>query len=114
MLKVLDGLPDKRPLPLDLTSACRIRSCAALHIGRKAAHAQLVSHWDEMLQELSRSGQRVLSRDLTHGEWPWQCWIAALSSEGMMTDAIGPGIQRFLVELRADLLCPYCRSRFPK
>ena len=48
-----------------------------------------------------------MSRDLTYREWPWQCWIASLSKEDMMVEAIGSGIYEFYVETRSELRCPY-------
>ena len=48
-----------------------------------------------------------MSRDLTYREWPWQCWIASLSKEDMMVEAIGSGIYEFYVEIKSALRCPY-------
>ena len=84
------SFPEKRPVPLDIEAARRIRSCADLFVGRKAAHKELKSHWDDMLPNLRRSND-VVVRDITCQEWPWQCWIASLSNEAMMVEAIGSG-----------------------
>ena len=47
--------------------------------------------------------------DLTRGEWPWQHWVAGMTEE-RRNAAIGAGIQKLSVELRADLLCPYPKN----